>query len=81
MAYRPESPRHYIKELKKSTVLDLGWKKKEEVPQFGVKGQPIKPKIVTSPDLKTISEWAEIARQKGKEFLEEVKEVESTVFF
>lgn len=74
IAFRPESVRPFIKLLTRDSLVDFGWKIKNEIPQTGVKGQPIKPKIETVPDVKKISEWTEIAIESGKELEKEIKE-------
>ena len=68
-SFRPENNIKplFVKELTRESIIDLGWKKKIEVEVLGAKGTPIKPKIVSVPDLKTINEWVEIAYKKAAE--------------
>tara|TARA_R110002051_G_scaffold1751_1_gene9820 strand:+ start:1054 stop:1761 length:708 start_codon:yes stop_codon:yes gene_type:complete len=68
-AFRPENKLVplFVKSMTRETVLDIGWTKKIEVEVLGKKGTPIKPKIVTVPDLKTVNEWVVIAKEKAKE--------------
>lgn len=64
VSFRPESfvkPLFVVK-LTKDSIVDIGLKKKIEVEVIGKKGTPIKPKIETVPDLRTIAEWVKIAR-------------------
>lgn len=65
ISFRPESIKPYIVEFTKDSLIDLGWKTEFEVKQYGVKGQEIKPKIEKAPDIKTISQWSEIAFQEA----------------
>lgn len=74
IAYRPESVSHFIKEYKRDDLIDLGWKKKVEVPQLGVNGKPIKSKFVSEPDIKTIAEWSAIAIEEGLRLEKKIKE-------
>lgn len=74
IAFRPETVQHFIKEYKRTDKIDLGWKKKVEVPQFGVKGQPIKPKVISEPDIKTVSEWSAIAIDEALRLEKKIKE-------
>jgi len=62
-SYRPECEIKplFIKEFTRDSVIDLGWKTKVEVKQYGKKGQEIKPKIETVSDCKTIQQWTSIA--------------------
>lgn len=67
LAFRPESIKPFIQEFTRESIIDMGWKQRIEVKQYGVKGQEIKPKIETATDLRTISEWSKIAIEKAKE--------------
>lgn len=75
-SYRPECEIMpiFVKEFTKNSVIDLGWKTKIEVKQFGVKGQEIKPKIETVPDLKTIEQWSKIAIQEAEKLQNQLQE-------
>ena len=76
VSYRPENtikPLWY-RELTLDTEIDMGLKKTIEIPQYGVKGQPIKPKTKQVPDIKTIREWVEIKREEHRLFREKVYE-------
>jgi len=66
IAFRPENIKPYIKEFTKESVIDLGWKTKVEVKQYGVKGQEIKPKTESVSSVKTISEWSRIALEEAE---------------
>tara|TARA_R110000803_G_scaffold10308_6_gene31695 strand:- start:72 stop:779 length:708 start_codon:yes stop_codon:yes gene_type:complete len=81
IAYRPESPKPFIKKLTRASLLDFGWKKVEYIPQTGVNDKPIKPKAVKTPDVKTIDEWAKISHQKADELLETIKSAEMSLTF
>ena len=65
IAYRPESIKPFIEEFTRESVVDMGWKKKIEVEVIGAKGTPIKPKIETVTDWRTIDEWAKIAIERA----------------
>lgn len=73
-AYRPESIKPYIIEYTPESVVDIGWKKKVEVKQYGVKGQEIKPKIETVTDFRTIKEWTIIAKIEAEKLQTKIKE-------
>ena len=75
-SYRPENTLKPIwyRELTRDTEIDMGLKKTIEIPQYGAKGQPIKPKTKQVPDIKTIREWVEIKREEYKLFREKVYE-------
>jgi hypothetical protein len=81
IAYRPESIRPFVGLLNRESLLDFSWKKKTEVKQFGVKGNEIKPKIVSEPDIKTIDEWAKISLKAADDMLEEILKLESSLKF
>lgn len=66
IGYRPESLKPYIEEFTRDSVVDMGWKKKVEVEVIGAKGVPIKPKIETVTDWRTIDEWSKIAIENAK---------------
>jgi len=76
IAFRPESIKPFIFEFTRDSVVDMGWKKKVEVEVIGAKGTPIKPKIETITDYRTISEWSKIAIESAKEL--EIK-IEETI--
>jgi len=76
IGYRPESIKHFVEEFTRDSVVDMGWKKKVEVEVIGVKGVPIKPKIETVTDWKTIDDWTKIAIKNAKEL--EIK-IEQTI--
>lgn len=67
IAFRPESIKPFIEEFTRDSVVDMGWKKKVEVEVIGAKGVPIKPKIETITDWRTIDEWTKIAIQRANE--------------
>lgn len=73
-SYRPENLLKplFVKELTRDSVVDLGWKKKIEVEVIGAKGVPIKPKIETVTDFKTISDWVKVASNEVKELKTEI---------
>ena len=81
IAYRPESPSPFVQEVTRDTLFDMGWKLKREIPQVGTKGQPIKPKIVTEPDIKSVQQWSEIAIQSADELLAQILDMESKIKF
>ena len=72
IAFRPESIKPYIKEFTRDSIVDLGWKTKLEVKQYGVKGQEIKPKIESVSDVKNISEWTKIAIENANKLKEKL---------
>ena len=72
IAFRPESVKPYIKEFTRDSIIDLGWKTKVEVKQYGVKGQEIKPKIESVSDVKKISEWTKIALENANKLQEKL---------
>jgi len=74
IGYRPESIKHFIEEFTRDSVVDMGWKKKIEVEVIGAKGVPIKPKIESVTDYRTISDWSKIAIQNAKEMELKIKE-------
>lgn len=74
ISYRPESIKPFIEIFTPESTVDMGWKKKVEVKQYGVKGQEIKPKIETIEDFKTISEWSEIAKSEAIKLEARIKE-------
>ena len=74
IAFRPESIKPFIKEFDRESIIDLGWKTKVEVKQYGVKGQEIKPKIENVSDVKTISEWRKIALKNADELKTRITE-------
>lgn len=65
IAYRPESIKPFIEEFTRESVVDMGWKKKVEVEVIGAKGTPIKPKIETVTDWRTIDAWTKIAIERA----------------
>jgi len=73
-AFRPENilVPLFVKELTRESVVDLGLKKKIEIEQVGKKGTPIKSKIKTVPDLRTINEWVKLSRLLAKEMQLEI---------
>lgn len=75
LSFRPESIKPFIKEFTKDSIIDLGWKTKIEVKQYGVKCKEIKPKIENISDTKTISEWSKIAIEEAKKL--ELKIIET----
>lgn len=74
ISFRPESIKPYIEEFTKDSLIDLGWKTEFEVKQYGVKGKEIKPKIEKAPDIKTISQWSEIAFQEADKLEEKINQ-------
>lgn len=75
IAYRPESIKPFIECFTLESAVDMGWKKKIEVEVIGAKGTPIKPKIESVTDYRTIEEWSKIAISEAKKI--EVKIVET----
>lgn len=73
ICFRPESVSHFIKVFKRNTLIDMGLKRRVEIPQFGKKGQPIKSKFVSRPDLKPIDEWAKMSMKKAIELEGKIK--------
>lgn len=67
IAFRPESIKPFIEEFTRESVVDMGWKKKIEVEVIGAKGTPIKPKVETVTDWRTIGEWTKLAIVKADE--------------
>lgn len=80
-AFRPETVKSVIIEVTRDTELDMGWKKKIEIPQFGAKGQSIKPKIKSVPDIRTVGQWTEISLSKAEELLKLVRAHEDSLSF
>jgi hypothetical protein len=74
LAFRPESIQSYVKVFTRESVIDLGWKIKVEVKQYGVKGQEIKPKIESVTDEKTIDEWTKIALENASKLKVKITE-------
>lgn len=81
IAFRPESIKPFVKEFTKETIIDLGWKIKVEVKQFGVKGQEIKPKIESVSDVKPIKEWSKIALENAKELQNKITQTINNLNF
>lgn len=81
LAFRPESVRHFIKHITLDSEIDLGITKKIEVEVIGKRGVPIKPKIVTVPDVKTVREWVKLAHELADELLLEIKTEEEQLNF
>ncbi len=74
IAFRPESIKHFIAELTRDSLVDMGWKKKVEVKVIGKRGVEIAPKIETVTDIRPISEWCEIAIEKANEMQVRIEE-------
>lgn len=74
IGYRPESIKPFIEEFTRDSIIDMGWKKKIEIEVIGAKGTPIKSKIESVTDWRTIDEWTKIALQKAKELEEQITE-------
>lgn len=82
IAYRPESVKHFTYKLTRDSIIDLGWKKTIEVPQFSkIDGSPIKPKLVKENDLRTIDEWTKISIERAKELEVKLNELYNKVIF
>jgi len=81
IAYRPEAPKHFIEVFDLDTVLDMGLKIKVEIPQTGVKGQPIASKWETSPDLRTIRDWVKYSMEEADKLLIRINEMKLTLEF
>lgn len=81
IAFRPESIKPFIKEFTKDSVIDLGWKTKVEVKQYGVKDQEIKPKIESVSDTKTIEQWNKIAIEEANKLQLKIKETINNLNF
>jgi len=66
-SFRPENKFQplFVKTITRDSVVDLGLKKKIEVEVIGKKGVPIKPKIETVPDLRTVAEWVLYSEEKA----------------
>lgn len=77
IAFRPEAPKHFIKLLTRDSLVDLGVKKKIEIKQYGVKGQEIKPKTESVPDIRTIQQWVDRNLALANELLTRIVEIES----
>lgn len=77
-SFRPESKFKplFVKEVTRKSLLDIGQKKKIEVEVIGKKGTPIKPKIETVPDIRTVDEWVKIAKSR---FIEINMDVEAII--
>jgi hypothetical protein len=76
LCFRPEANKHFIRELTRKTVIDLGQTYKEEVKQFGVKGQEIKPKIITNSLLLEIDSWVVKSKNSADTLLTQIKLIE-----
>lgn len=74
ISFRPESIKPYIEEFTNDSEIDLGWKVKYEVKQYGVGGKEIKSKIETAPDIKKISEWSKMAIQEADKLEEKINQ-------
>ena len=81
LCFRPESKKHFIKEITLDTPFDIGLKKKVEIEQFGVKGNKIKPKIVTLADVKTVRELVKMAKEKADRLLQLIQAREEQLNF
>lgn len=75
IAFRPESIKPFIEEFTRESVVDMGWKKKIEVEVIGAKGIPIKPKIETVIDWRTIDEWTKVSIKKAVELEVKIEDV------
>lgn len=73
IGYRPESLKHFIEEFTRDSVVDIGCKKKVEVEVIGAKGTPIKPKIESVTDYRTIGDWSKLAIKKANELEVKIK--------
>tara|TARA_R100001244_G_scaffold101776_2_gene75886 strand:+ start:2169 stop:2873 length:705 start_codon:yes stop_codon:yes gene_type:complete len=81
IAFRPEAPKPFIKMYTLDSMLDLGETYKNEIPQIGVKGQPIKSKWETLPLLKTVREYAKESLELADALLIQVNEKEQSITF
>lgn len=81
LCFRPESKKHFLKEITLDSTIDIGLKKKIEIEQFGVKGNKIKPKIKTVEDIKTVRELVAMAKESANELLEDMKQKEIELNF
>lgn len=74
IAFRPESIKPFIEEFTRESVVDMGWKKKIEVEVIGAKGVPIKPKIESVVDWRSIDDWTKVSMVKANELEVRIKE-------
>jgi hypothetical protein len=80
-AFRPETVKSFVEVLTRDSILDIGLKKKVEITQYGVKGNLIKPKIQTVPDLRTVREWVDYQLEKADRLLERIEETKKNLSF
>ena len=68
-SYRPEHKYQplFIKTITRDSLVDLGLKTTKEVEVIGKKGLPIKPKTVSIPDIRTVSQWVSLYEEKAIE--------------
>ncbi len=73
-SFRPENKLKslFVKVLTPDSEIDLGIKKKIEVEVLGAKGTPIKPKTVSVPDIRKVSEWVQMAKDNADILLDEI---------
>lgn len=81
IAFRPESIKPFIQEFTRESKIDLGFTFEKEIEQIGKLGKPIKPKIVKEPDLKTITQWVEIAKTEAQKIEKEIEEIINNLNF
>ncbi len=73
IAFRPEAKKHFIKKLKRESLVDIGLKEEFEIKQYGVKGQEIKPKIEKRTKLVTIDEASKMALEHASRLLTKIE--------
>lgn len=72
MAFRPNSVKHFVKEITRSTKIDLGWTEKSKVKED--RGLGIKEYVCSIPVIKTVAEWADIAQLEAVKLQEQINE-------
>ena len=81
ISFRPESIKPFIAEITRNTLFDIGWKKKFEVEVIGAKGLPIKPRIETTSDYRTVDEWSKLAIELTKDLEKKARELINNLNF
>lgn len=80
IAFRPEAPKHLIKELTLDSLVDIGLTYDVEIEQIGKKGTPIKPKIEKRKLLVTVNYARDMALKQADELLEKIQSLNLNEF-
>lgn len=72
-SYRPENKFKpiFVKELKRDTLVDIGWKIKAKVKED--RGLGLKEYVCDLPDLRTVQEWANYSKEQAKKLKLEIE--------